>query len=127
MLDFLDALNSVSRQSIIKSPNVKELQTSNFKQSPKLICLNSVDSATLESLPVLGPVLSARTLRYRDALGGFVKLSQLQEVYGIDSSGYEKVKDRFFVDDKLVVKISLNTAPWIDLKRHPYLKICTDE
>ena len=80
MLDFLDALNSASRQSIIKSPHVKELQTSNFKQSPKLICLNSVDNATLESLPVFSPVLSARTLRYREALGGVVKLSQLQEV-----------------------------------------------
>ena len=119
--NFLDALNSVSRQAIVKAQVPQETQTFSHNYPPKLVCLNSVNSATLESLPVFGPVLSGRTIIYREALGGFVRFSQLQEVYGLDSSGYDMVKDRFFVDDGLVNKLCLNTAPWIDLKRHPYI------
>ena len=36
-----------------------------------MICLNSVDSIGLDSLPVFGPVLIYRTIKFRDALGGF--------------------------------------------------------
>ena len=52
------------------------------------ICLNSIDSVGLEELPGFGPVLSGRTVKFRQALKGFVVIDQLKEVYGIDSLLY---------------------------------------
>ena len=45
------------------------------------INLNEVDSATLESLPVFGPILSGRAIKFRNALGGFISVQQLLDVF----------------------------------------------
>ena len=54
---------------------------SRIKQvSKKLICLNYVDSDGLESLRVIDPILSSRTIKIRDALGGFYSVDKLKGV-----------------------------------------------
>ena len=83
--------------------------------------LNSVDSLRLESISGIGPVLASRIIRFRNRLGGFYSVKQLGEVYGIDSLKFERLKERFIIDDDLIQKIDLNKATFEDLKRHPYL------
>ena len=88
---------------------------------PTNICINSVDSATLEALPVFGPVLASRTIKFRNALGGFNSIDQLSEVYGVDSLDYQRVKKWFTIDHSLVNKICLNSTSLIELRSHPYI------
>ena len=45
--------------------------------------LNSADSAALVSIRGIGPLTAGRIIRYRNALGGFASVSQLQEVTGM--------------------------------------------
>src|SRR5665648_1161064 len=52
------------------------------RQQKFLIDINSCDSATLVTLSGIGPVLSARIIKYRRLLGGFATTEQLKEVYG---------------------------------------------
>ena len=47
--------------------------------------LNTADSAMLVRLPGIGPVYAGRILKYRSLLGGFANMSQLNEVYGMES------------------------------------------
>lgn len=111
-------------KTIQKKPVAAE---TGFKTGPKSrasFLLNKADSATLEALPGIGPVLASRIVRYREKLGGFYDPSQLQEVYGISDSLYLFLKDRLTLvtDSALLKKIDLNNASLETLGQHPYLR-----
>ena len=83
--------------------------------------LNSCDSAELESLPGLGPVLSGRIIKFRKLLGGFYSVEQLREVYGLNEDIFDIVNSKVKVDTSLIQKIRVNEATYYDLVRLPYL------
>ncbi len=86
------------------------------------IDLNSCDSALLESLPGIGPVLSVRIIKYRNLLGGYVRVEQLMEVYGLPAGTYEMIKGRLFADTSLVRKININSAGFGEMSHIHYLE-----
>ncbi len=88
----------------------------------KILDLNKCDSAALESLPGLGPVLSARIVRYRNLLGGYADVSQLKEVYGLPEETWDLVSGRLKVDPHDVRKININQADFRQLIRLPYFE-----
>ncbi len=79
-------------------------------ESPKLVCINSIDSTGLEQLPVFGSVLSSRTIKFRNALGSFYSVNQISEVYGLDSLDYKKVKSLFVIDTTKLEKLCINSV-----------------
>ncbi|MFN8209794.1 MAG: helix-hairpin-helix domain-containing protein [Bacteroidales bacterium] len=83
--------------------------------------LNSCDSAELERLPAIGPVLASRIIRYRKLLGGYCNKSQLSEVYGMSDSIMIRIEPLIMVKSDSVRKTDLNTAGYKALARHPYL------
>lgn len=83
--------------------------------------LNRCDSAELEALPGLGPVLSGRIIKFRKLLGGFYSVEQLREVYGLNEDIFRIVSGRVKVDTSLIVRIDVNNATYHDLVRLPYL------
>jgi DNA uptake protein ComE-like DNA-binding protein len=88
----------------------------------KKVDLNSADSAGLEALPGIGPVLSARIIKYRNLLGGYAAVEQLREVYGLRDSTFHIISGMVTADSLAVVKININTADFRALVRHPYLE-----
>lgn len=84
--------------------------------------LNSCDSALLESLPGIGPVLAVRILKYRNLLGGFASKEQLKEVYGLPPETFEIIKDKVIAGSGAIRKIAVNTAEYRELSRMPYLE-----
>ena len=87
----------------------------------RLIELNSADSSLLTQLSGIGPILAARTLRYRNLIGGFIDVAQLSEVYGINDDLVERLSAQLSADSSLIRKISMNTATFNDFVRHPYI------
>jgi DNA uptake protein ComE-like DNA-binding protein len=85
------------------------------------IDLNRCDSADLVRLDGIGPVLSARIIKYRRLLGGFVDLHQLNEVYGLDSSVVSAIMPGLSLTYDSVVPVVLDTLSYRDLARHPYI------
>lgn len=86
------------------------------------IDINMADSIQLLSVYGIGPALSKRIRAYRERLGGFIVMEQLQEVYGLDSVVIRKLVEKFFVDRNFQPrKINLNTVTQ-ETFRHPYLK-----
>jgi competence protein ComEA len=86
------------------------------------IDLNKADSAILESLPGLGPVLSSRIIKFRKLLGGFASAEQLREVFGLTEETYKFIESRVFADSSDVAKISVNGGEFNELTKHPYLE-----
>ena len=89
----------------------------------KLIELNSADSILLKQLPGIGDKLSKRIVKYRDLLGGFHSISQLNEVYGIDESSIRKLENKITIDGTKIKKLNLNFSDQAELARHPYIQL----
>ena len=110
---------------VILSKNYKytfeRLHKKSLTPSSHSIDLNSIDSTTLESLPVLGPVLSARTIKFRDALGGFIEVRQLQDVFGFTLEDYDRVEEWFFVNQVDIIPMCINSATWKEMRSQPYI------
>lgn len=83
--------------------------------------INSADPSEFERMPGLGPVLSARIVKYRDLLGGFITTNQLTQVYGIDDSLMIQISDYLTVEQMNIRRLDLNSAEYRDLIRHPYI------
>ncbi|WP_134091196.1 helix-hairpin-helix domain-containing protein [Olivibacter sp. XZL3] len=83
--------------------------------------LNKVDSLALLALPGIGPVFASRIVRYRDLLGGFHAISQLKEVYGLDTAKYQQIERYLQVDSADVKRIRINEVDFDELRKHPYI------
>lgn len=86
------------------------------------IDMNDVDSSELIIVNGIGKVLAARIVKYRESLGGFVKMEQLGEVYGLESYAIENIqKQGYIMDSYIPRKILINKWPIDSIARHPYI------
>lgn len=88
---------------------------------PATIDLNMTDSATLVRLNGIGPTLAHKIITRRNALGGFLKLEQLLEVYRFSDSTYSMLREKLVIRPEMVKRIALNTATQEQLQAHPYI------
>ena len=86
------------------------------------IDINRADSAQLLPLPGIGPVFASRLIKYRNLLGGYASVDQLNEVYGISQETVDGIANRIFIDTTAVNMLDLNSATFRELLRHPYLE-----
>lgn len=87
----------------------------------KTVELNGADADALLSLRGIGPAFSKRIINFRNALGGFVMVEQLKEVYGFPDSTYQQLKGKLVVDAGKARKININQATEEELSKHPYI------
>jgi competence ComEA-like helix-hairpin-helix protein len=83
------------------------------------IDLNKADSNMLKLLPGIGRVLAVRIIAYREKLGGYYSIAQLQEVYGLRDTTLQKIKSNLILTDPYR-KIKINRDSLFSL-HHPYL------
>jgi len=93
------------------------------EKSNRIYALNTVDSIGLEGLPGIGPIYAQRIIKYRERLGGYTSIEQLNEVYGLDKNPetVSLISPFLTVDGIPLTKINVNTATWAELVRHPYI------
>jgi DNA uptake protein ComE-like DNA-binding protein len=84
--------------------------------------LNTADSLDLQQLAGIGPAFSRRIVKYRQLLGGYARVDQLLEVYGMDSARYLLIAGHLTVDTTKVQRMDLRTATLKELMRHPYIE-----
>jgi competence protein ComEA len=84
--------------------------------------LNKADTTQLIKIYGIGSKLALRITKYRDKLGGFVVMNQLNEVYGLDSLVIENLQKRSFIEkDFRPAILNLNESTEQELAAHPYL------
>jgi len=106
----------------ISTREMERMTAANPQKETKLqIELNTADSSQLTQLTGIGAVLAARTIRYRNLIGGFSDVAQLGEVFGIQQDLVERLAPQLTADSSFIRKIPVNTATFNDLTRHPYL------
>lgn len=88
------------------------------KQKPPIVELNSADTLQLNALPLIGAGRARLIFKYRELLGGFHSIDQLYEVFTIDSSVVNAIRDRVTIDQSRIRKFNING----DELKHPYLR-----
>jgi len=86
-----------------------------------VIEINTSDTLQLMKIPGIGSAFARRIVSYRNLLGGYYRLEQLQEVYGMYEELYEKMIPYLQTDTTNITMIQVNTASLDKLKSHPYL------
>ena len=82
--------------------------------------INLADSAAWDALPGIGPVLSARIIKFRDALGGFYSVEQLSQTYGLSPETFASIRPVLKYRTKQK-QIDPKSASIWDMTRHPYI------
>lgn len=85
------------------------------------IDINLASEKEWQKLRGIGPKLSRRIVRFRDALGGFATIEQVAETYNLPDSTFQSIKDQL-IDSPIQQFIKINEADAAALKAHPYLK-----
>jgi competence protein ComEA len=114
---------------IIPDPKIEKFKLSErkFGEPRKVdvflsVDLNEADTSKLKKISGIGEKLSLRIVRYRDALGGFISMRQLTEIYRLDSAIINRIKKSFFIKSEFVPKqLNINIAGRQDLATHPYI------
>jgi competence ComEA-like helix-hairpin-helix protein len=83
--------------------------------------INNADTSLFIALPGIGSKLAARIIAFREKLGGFYKIEQVAETYGLPDSTFQKIKTKLVITGS-VKKLNINTASVDELKTHPYLR-----
>lgn len=94
------------------------------KPAPKVpvkFDLNLVDSAQLVAVRGIGPVLSARILKFRSSLGGFVHKEQVREVWGLAPETADVLLEQAYLEQPPETLLAINTADVSQLDKHPYI------
>ncbi|WP_298425426.1 helix-hairpin-helix domain-containing protein [uncultured Kordia sp.] len=111
---------------VTRKKKKKRVYTPNAYVKKEEVVLEKINlnKATIEELRKvygIGEKLSARIVKYRAKLGGFVTESQLSDVYGLKPEVIQKVWKRFYLEKPTIVKMNINTCSLQDLLKIPYI------
>lgn len=108
---YLGAINNQNNRTLSQSKN--QLQKFN---------LNLADSTQLEKLPRIGPKIASRIIKYRNLLPFFINFEQLHEVYGMNDTIVNIVKERTYIEKPKDYKpLNFNELDYFQLSKHPYI------
>ena len=82
---------------------------------------SEADSVILQIVPGIGALTAGRIIKHRESLGGFIKVDQLNEVFGLKPETIPVIWEYFDFDWVAPRRIEINTVPVEELAKHPYI------
>lgn len=84
-----------------------------------IVNLNTADTSQLKQLKGIGSKLSSRIIKYRNKLGGFHSVEQLQEVWGLQTHTFHDIKSKLYILESPSKKVLSKHIQ--DFINHPYM------
>ena len=107
------------------SQSKNEKKTNQKKLSATKVKPKDLNKATAEELKVIygiGDKLSARIIKFRNRLGGFMVNEQLYDVYGLEEEVVLRILEEFRVKQQPAIeKININTATGREMEKLIYI------
>lgn len=117
--------DSAKSRVVNDSVSIYKKESSPIFKKNYTLDLNDADSSQLVLLPGIGPYFARKIISYRERLGGFATISQLEEIEGIDAERYKLFEHKVETDTSKIRKIDLTTVDEKLLGRHPYIGLYT--
>lgn len=93
------------------------------KEKAVFIDINNATQEDLIKIYGIGEVISLRILKFKESLGGFVSMEQINDVWGLSPEVIEKLNFRFKVFKQPdIKKIDVNNASLKELAQFPYFR-----
>ena len=99
-----------------------ELIKDSIVLEPLNIDINTASAESFQKVNGIGEKISNRIIKFRNSLGGFYSVEQLEDVYGMDSNIIRKNK-RSFTFNTPQNKIDVNTSGLKKFVKHPFISI----
>lgn len=113
--------HTVRYESSPKTGKNKAYRNMTEDQPIKKPNINQCDSSDLLFIKGIGPSRASRIIRYRNALGGFHNIAQLNEIYGLDSVVLDELKHNIILSDSEPRQgLRINDIDFKELLKHPY-------
>ncbi len=94
-----------------------------IRESNEIMDLNKATAQELKTINGIGDKLSARIIKFRDRLGGFLIDDQLNDVYGLEVEVVQRTLLKFKVLKKPIVqKININEASSEEIAKLVYIQ-----
>lgn len=106
-------------EQVKESPKPNAVSFNTESKIPE-IDINKADAMEWQVLRGIGPKLSARIVKFRERLGGFVQIDQVGETFGLPDSTFQSIKP-YLVKLTEIQKIQINVIDEASLKQHPYV------
>lgn len=107
-------LEVIAMEEVYILPQQKKIIT------PKKVNINKADTNELKSVRGIGSYFAYRIVKYRNRLGGYYSIKQLNELK-LKHLKIENIEKQITVDDKDIIKKDLDTMSFKSVLRHPYL------
>lgn len=92
------------------------------RQLTQKIDINRAGVDQLKEVKMIGDIYASRIVKYRNSLGGFLSLNQLDEVYGLPNDALRNLKSIAFINSGFKPKkLKVNHAGLEELQNHPYI------
>ena len=93
------------------------------KYDAKPLDLNQADSLALQGIPGIGSKTAKRIVNFRNSLGFYHSVGQLNEVWGLSATNFQRMEPFLFVSEDLesLPHILINEWDVNRLKKHPYI------
>ena len=101
-------------------PNFIPKYSPTAKNNSVILDINQAQAADFQQLSGVGAGYANRIVKYKETLGGFVRIEQVGEVYGLPDSVFQRIKANLSCPNPQPKRINVNTATAEELK-HPYL------
>jgi DNA uptake protein ComE-like DNA-binding protein len=93
------------------------------KEKTVVIDINQASQEDLIKIYGIGEAISLRILKYKENLGGFVSMEQMNEIWGLSPEVIENLNSHFKVSEiPKHKKIDINNASIKELSEFPYFK-----
>lgn len=87
----------------------------------KIVKINEANIYQLMEVKGIGSYIAQKVVDYRERLGGFVSLDQIDEITSLKPEQIELIKQSITIDLENIKKTKINVATEADLRNHPYL------
>ncbi len=126
IINFRDKIGGFTNWTQVeKIFEIKEDELDWFKNNTfielKTIDINTATEEEWIELKGIGETLAKRIVKYRDKIGGFYSIQQLNEVYGIKPEVLESITPQLKIHPTNIQKISIAISDYQSLAKHPYL------
>jgi len=105
---------------------VRSFSNTGFTKKPEhqltAFDINTADTSVFIALPGIGSKLATRIVAFREKLGGFYKVEQVGETYGLPDSTFKKISAYLLLQHPVLRQININKATEAELKLHPYIR-----